>query len=440
VGKATLQWCKKASCFDTEVWRRPVHGEFLMTIVDPAHGGSSTLMQRVKGILLSPASEWSRIEVEPATIQGLYAGYVCILAAAAVLARLIGSLVFGYGLFGVVYRPTVIGAVVSAVVSYVLALVGVFILALVVEALAPTFGGQKNRVQAFKLAAYAGTAGWVAGLFGLYPPLSPLIVLGSLYGIYLLYLGVPILMKAPADKALGYTALTVVVAILISVVTSMAVASVGMGAMAAMGDRMGMAGMDGRLSGVVHLPGGTSLDVTKMQAAAKAMEAAANQVKAAEEGKPAPAGAVNVVPADAVKALMPADLPGGLDRNELSAGSQSVGGVATANARAVYAKGDSRVTLSVTDMAAAGALASLGGALNIQSSRETATGYEKIGKVDGRMTTEEFDRQAKSGKYTVVVADRFVVEAAGSGVDMDQLKSAVNSVGFDRLEGLAKTG
>lgn len=406
-----------------------------MTIVDPAHGGSSALMSRVKGILVSPSSEWPRIGAEPATIPGLYTGYVCILAAGAVLARLIGSVVFGYGMFGVVYRPTIIGAVVSAIVSYGLALIGVFILALVIDGLAPTFDGQKNRIQAFKLAAYAGTAGWVVGLLGLFPPLSPLIILGSLYGIYLLYLGLPVLMKAPADKALGYTALTVVVAILISLATSMVVASVGVGAAAG---RMGTGG--GQLSGVVHLPGGANVDVAKMQAAAKAMQASADQLKAAEEGKPAPAGAVNAVPADAVKALMPAGLPGGLDRSELSAGSQSVGGVATANARAVYAKGDSRVTLSVTDMAAAGALASLGGALNIQSTRETATGYEKIGKVDGRMTTEKFDRQAKSGAYTVVVADRFVVEAEGSGVDMDQLKSAVNAVGFDRLEGLAKAG
>lgn len=411
-----------------------------MTIVDPAHGGSSALMQRVKGILLSPSSEWPRIEAEPSTIPGLYAGYVCILAAGSVLARMIGSLVFGYGMFGVVYRPTIVGAVVSAIVSYGLALIGVFILALVIDGLAPTFDGQKNRVQAFKLAAYAGTAGWVAGLLGLFPPLSPLVVLGSLYGIYLLYLGLPALMKVSADKALGYTALTVVVAILISLATSMVVASIGMGA-GAMGGRMGMMETGGgHLSGVMHLPGGASVDMAKMQTAAKAMQAAADQVKAAEAGKPAPAGAVNAVPADAVKALMPAGLPGGLGRSELSSGSQSVGGVATANARAVYAKGDSRVTLSVTDMAAAGALASLGGALNLESSRETATGYEKIGKVDGRMTTEKFDRQAKSGAYTVVVADRFVVEAEGSGVDMDQLKSAVNSVGFDRLEGLAKAG
>ena len=84
-----------------------------------------------------------------------------------------------------------------------------------------------------------------------------------------------------------------------------------------------------------------------------------------------------------------------------------------------------------------GALATLGGALNVQSSKETATGYEKVTNVNGRMIDEEFDRSEHSGKYSVVVANRFLVEADGSGVAIDDLKGAVNTVGLDRLEGLA---
>jgi hypothetical protein len=75
----------------------------------------------------------------------------------------------------------------------------------------------------------------------------------------------------------------------------------------------------------------------------------------------------------------------------------------------------------------------------VESTKNTATGYEKVGKVDGRLTTEEYDTQAKSGKYSVIVANRFVVEANGSGVGMDDLKGAVSSVGFGQLEGMAKS-
>jgi hypothetical protein len=198
----------------------------------------------------------------------------------------------------------------------------------------------------------------------------------------------------------------------------------------------------GHVSGSVRLPGGGSLsyDGDAPQASFKAVEALAEQYKPGRAGEPLPVDAVLAAPADQIEALMPASLPGGLDRGALTTGSRKLGGVSTSNVKAVYAKGDSRVTLMVTDMAAAGALASLGGVLNISADRKTATGYQKIGKVDGRITTEAFDYGARSGKYSVMVADRFLVEARGSGVDIGQLKAAVGSVGFERLEGLAKSG
>ena len=109
------------------------------------------------------------------------------------------------------------------------------------------------------------------------------------------------------------------------------------------------------------------------------------------------------------------------------------------NASGVYVKGDGRITLEVSDLAAAGAFAGMAGALNVESTKQTATGYEKIGKIDGRLTTEKFDSQAKSGQYSVIVANRFVVEANGSGVAMDDLKGAVSSVALGQLEGMAKS-
>ena len=113
--------------------------------------------------------------------------------------------------------------------------------------------------------------------------------------------------------------------------------------------------------------------------------------------------------------------------------------MSNSHADGTYTKGDSRITLQVSDLAAAGAFAGMAGALNVESSKQTATGYEKIGKVDGRLTTEEYDNQAKSGKYQIIVANRFIVEADGSGVGMDELKGAVSSVGIGQLEGLAKS-
>jgi hypothetical protein len=174
---------------------------------------SNGLKDRIKNILFTPAAEWDRIDGEPATVQGLYSGYACILAAIGPIASLIGGQLFGYaGIF--FHRPPLIGAVVGAIVSYVLSLVGVYVLALIIDALAPSFGGTKNQIQAFKVAVYSWTAAWIAGIFALFPPVSALRIIG-IFSLYLLYLGLPKLMKAPQDKALAYTAVTVVVAIVI---------------------------------------------------------------------------------------------------------------------------------------------------------------------------------------------------------------------------------
>jgi uncharacterized protein YqgC (DUF456 family) len=105
----------------------------------------------------------------------------------------------------------------SAVVQYVLTLVSVYILALIIDALAPTFSGEKNLTQAFKLATYSYTPGWLVGVFALIPALGILRILG-LYGLYLLYVGLPVLMKSPKEKSTVYTVAVIIAAIIIFVV------------------------------------------------------------------------------------------------------------------------------------------------------------------------------------------------------------------------------
>jgi hypothetical protein len=406
-----------------------------MSIVEPGPASSQSLVDRVRDILISPAAEWDKIDSEPATVAGLYSGYVAILAAVPVVCRLIGGLVFGYGALGVVFHPGIIGSIVGAIIGYALALAMVYVLALIIDMLAPSFGGQQNPIQAFKVAAYSGTAGWVAGVFAIFPPLGLLALLGALYGLYILYLGLPKLMKVPQDKGLGYTVVTILVTIVLFAVVSMVTAAVGGMALMGAGAAGGL-GHVGGVSGTLNVPGG-SVDLGKLDAAAKAAKASAEQMQAGVNGQTVN-GAVKAVAPDVLKNLLPAALPSGYTRSDVSSEGGSVGGMSSSEASGTYTKGEAQITLKVSDIAAAGAFAGMAGAINVQSTKQTSTGYEKVGKVDGRLTTEEYDSQAKSGKYSVIVANRFVVEANGSGVGMDDLKSAVASVGFGQLEGMAK--
>ena len=175
------------------------------------------IVERAKSLILTPASEWDKISSETHTVQGLYTGWIMILAAIPALATFIGFSLVGVGAFGISYRVPLVSGIAHAIATYVLSLGSVYVFALIIDALSPTFGGEKNFMQAFKVAAFAPVASWLAGIFAILPALSILGLLG-LYSLYLLYVGLPRLMKTPAEKALPYTAVVILVGIVISVV------------------------------------------------------------------------------------------------------------------------------------------------------------------------------------------------------------------------------
>jgi Yip1 domain len=176
------------------------------------------LIERTKEILLHPKAQWEVIASEPASTAALYTRVIMPLAAIGPVATLIGWSLFGIPVpFAGTYRVPLSDSLASAVVRYVLGLCSVFVLALIIDGLAPSFGGEKNHVQALKVAAFSSTAVWLAGIFALIPSISVLGILG-VYSLYLLYAGLPIVMKAPAERALGYTVVVIVSAIVLFVV------------------------------------------------------------------------------------------------------------------------------------------------------------------------------------------------------------------------------
>ena len=180
------------------------------------------LADRVKNILLTPKTEWPVIDAEPTTVADLYKGYIMPLAAIGPIAQAVGWTVFGLRVpFLGTYRTPIGTALVSALVTYLLTLAAVYVLAIIIDKLAPTFNGTPSQIQALKVAAYSSTASWVAGIFMLIPALSMLSILG-VYSLYLLYLGLPVLMKTPPEKALSYTVVVILAAIVLFMVIGLA--------------------------------------------------------------------------------------------------------------------------------------------------------------------------------------------------------------------------
>lgn len=167
-----------------------------------------SLVQRAKNILLDPKGTWPVIAAEPATVQSIYVPYVLALAAIPAICGFIGLSMLGLGALGAI----------NMVVSYIVSLVVVYLMSLIVNALAPTFGGRKDPIAALKVVAYGATAGFAGGVFSLFPGAWPLGIVAGIYSIYLVYLGLPILMKSPEDKSVGYTAVTIVCSIVLGMV------------------------------------------------------------------------------------------------------------------------------------------------------------------------------------------------------------------------------
>jgi hypothetical protein len=176
------------------------------------------LVERVKEIILKPNNEtWVKIKGEETTIKDLYTSYACILALIPAIANFIGFSLVGTSFMGISFRVPIVTGLVQAILQYVLTLVGIYVVAFIIDALAPSFDSKKNMVAAMKVAVYASTPAWIAGILGIIPMLGVLVIIASLYGLYLFYVGLPILMETPKEKVLGYFIVVIVVAIIVSV-------------------------------------------------------------------------------------------------------------------------------------------------------------------------------------------------------------------------------
>jgi len=177
----------------------------------------NALLQRVRALLLAPVAEWPVIAAEPATPAGLYREYILFLAAIPAICGFVKVSLIGYAWHGFrIYRLGIGAGVSAALVFYAMTLIAVYVIAVIVDALAPNFGGEQSRVQALKLVAYSYTASWIAGFGRLLPWLSALVALaGAAYSVYLLYLGLPTVMRVPAERSAGYTAAIVIIAIVV---------------------------------------------------------------------------------------------------------------------------------------------------------------------------------------------------------------------------------
>jgi hypothetical protein len=183
------------------------------------------LTDRIKNIITTPKTEWLVIETESQTLSTVITSYVVPLALAGAAATFIGYSFIGidYGFFRMKGMEW---GIKMAVVQLVSAVVGVIVTSFVVDALAPSFGSEKNINKSAQLVAYGYTPAFVGALLSIFPALAWLGGLFGLYGIYLMYLGLGPLKKTPEDKKVIYLVVTIVVLIVVYAVLGMILGTV----------------------------------------------------------------------------------------------------------------------------------------------------------------------------------------------------------------------
>jgi Yip1 domain len=411
------------------------------------------IIARAKAILVTPKTEWPVIAQEPATVGDIYRNYIVVIAAIPAIFEFLKMSVLG-GPFGIRFGMGM--GLTSMVVRYVLFLVFAYVMALIIDVLAPTFGGQKDRAQALKTVAYAATASCVASIASILPwGLYLLIALaGVVYTVYLLYLGLPHTMKSPADKAAGYTAVAIIVAIVVQIVLSAVVGSV---------IGLGLGGSSFMSSAITHSASPASNDVQfdkdstlgKLEKWSKDVEAAGNKLDAAQKsgdqnaqqdalqtmvGAALGSGDVESLAPDRLKPFLPESL-GDMKRSNFSTQRNNAMGLQISEARATYTNDAGRsVDLEITDTGNAKGILALAGWAGLEGEQESDHGYEKTYRVDGRLTHEQWDRSSSRGEYSVVLGERFTVKVEGQGDSIDDLKAMLADLDLRALEALKGEG
>ena len=189
----------------------------------PTSAGSTGLIDRVKNILLTPKAEWARIATEPADVGKLYIGYALPLIAVAAICSFIGMSMIGLPFVG---RLPMMWALTDAITKIVMGFITLFITAFIANALAPTFGSKQDMGQAQKLVVYGSTAGILAGVVAIFPPLAMLAIVGGIYSIVLIYFGLAPVMGTPSDKQIAYVAVLIVACIVVFMVLGYIVAMI----------------------------------------------------------------------------------------------------------------------------------------------------------------------------------------------------------------------
>lgn len=171
------------------------------------------IIERVKNILLSPKTEWGKINMETGTLNSLVPSYTLIVTAIGAAGLFLGIAFLGYG--------TAIKAGLIVAAAYIVyVIVTVIAVTYIADGIAPQMGAEKSINKTAQWVVYGLTPVSLSLILGLIPmdygDLRWLIMIAGFgYSFYLLFVGAPIIKKTSQDKTIAYAAVVAGIALVL---------------------------------------------------------------------------------------------------------------------------------------------------------------------------------------------------------------------------------
>jgi hypothetical protein len=408
-------------------------------------GGSvPSFFGRVAGMVVAPWREWETVAHEPTTAGDIYIGYVAPLTAIGAIAPFLAHTVIGVDAGPTHVRAGIPAGVVAVLIRYALSFLAVALLSRVAAMLA----GNVERIVGLRIVAYSLTAAWLAAALEVVPALALVALALSLYSVFILFTGLRAVAQLTEGWALlgavALSALAFGLTLLAQPIVSFSTGLIGIGSpVAGPRDRAYIAGAAtslvaiviarsdsddrGRMVDAVGSIGGMGVDFVRdiIDSGGNKSDASLERV-AAELAKIA-AGGKQFQPVDPAVFLrfLPPTVAGMPRVSATSTYDSPIFGLKGSVARARYEGGDAHVEVEIGDMAEFFGVARVFTWVDPALSKTTGTAHEQSGRREGRYFQERFDSRDGSGKFGLMVADRFAVGARGSGITLATLHDTV---------------
>ena len=186
-------------------------------------------IQHMMGILYHPKTEWAHIRKEHYSAMHVFLSQISILAAIPSVSLYIGTTQVGWSITGGEFiKLDAMSAAMAAIAFYFAMWVAVGFIAYAIHWMEKTYGGNVAFEECLLLTTFTATPMFLSGLVGLYPMLWLNVFVGLaavIYSVYLLYVGVPIIMQIPEDRAFFFSSsvLTVGLCVLVGLLATTAV-------------------------------------------------------------------------------------------------------------------------------------------------------------------------------------------------------------------------